>query len=338
LQEAEDWERFAHFAKADELIGAVDALQVVEDLALVARGVKDAQAAWKQLGPLPRDKREATWQRFRLACDAQYERLKPYFAELDAKRAANLASKQALVAEAEALVGQGAVGLAGSPADLAAKRAAGDRLKAIQQEWRAIGPVPREHDEEIWTRFRKACDAFFAQHRAELDARHQEQLANYNLKLALCVAADDLAKDCEEIIAALAGNAGGKFQHAKLGDPGERLRAVKELQASWKNIGHVPRDQVEAVWARFRAACDRVYATCKEHLDGIERQRQENLAKKQAIIAEAEDLLKHENARWFIDDLKQLQRQWREVGHVPRENMDELARRFQDINDRIYSL
>ena len=335
LHEAEDWERFAHFAKAEELSARVEALQEVGDFAAVARAVKQAQADWKRLGPLPRERREAAWGRFRAACDAQFARCQPYFAELDAQRLANLQRKLALAAEAERLAGQGPIGLAGSPADLADKRVAWDRFKAIQQEWRDIGPVPRERDQEVWARFRTACDAFFARHRAELDARHKEQLKNLTQKTGLCVAVEELAGECEEMSKLSGGAIGGRFQHARMNDPDERLRAVKDLQAKWKSVGHVPREQVESIWARFRTACDRVYATCKEHLDKREQERQANLARKQAIITEAEELLKHENARWFRDELKELQRQWKEIGHVPRESLDEITSAWQNICLRI---
>ena len=118
----------------------------------------------------------------------------------------------------------------------------------------------------------------------------------------------------------------------------ERLREVKDLQAKWKLIGHVPREQVEAIWSRFRTACDRVYATLKDHLAGLEKERQDNLAKKQALITEAEEILAHENARWFKDEIKDLQRRWREIGHVPREQMDAVGGRFKELCDRIYAL
>ncbi len=328
LQEAEDWARFAQFAKAEELAAAVEALSAVEDLAAVSQHVRRAQQDWKTLGPLPRDKRESAWHRFRTACDAQYERLKPYFAELDAARAANLERKRALLAEVGQLAGQAPIGLAGSPADRLAKKAAAERIKAIQQEWRGVGPVPREHDQELWTAFRAACDGFFGQHRAEISEQHQEFTANLERKQALCATAEALAAEAE------AGAADpGKAQ------PGsEVMRRIKDVQAAWKTIGHVPREHVETVWTRFRTACDRVYATLKEHIAALEAERQENLAKKRALLAEAEELLAHENAHWFKDDFRDLQRQYREIGYVPRENMDELAQRFREVFDKAMAL
>lgn len=329
LIEAEDWARFANLGNAETLIAEVEALAVVDDLALVANTIKRIQAGWKNLGPLPGDRREATWQRFKAACDVVYARLKPYYAELDAQRLANLERKRALLTEVEAIANAAPIGLAGSPADLMAKRTNAERMKALQQEWKTVGPVPREHDQELWTRFRAAGDAFFGKHRADIDARHQEYLTNLNLKQALCVAAEDLAKDCEALAAG---------EEARVRTDAERLREVKDIQAKWKLIGHVPRDQVEAIWSRFRTACDRVYATLKSHLDALEQERQANLAKKQALITEAEEILAHENARWFKDEIKDLQRRWREIGHVPREQMDVIGGRFKELCDRIYAL
>jgi hypothetical protein len=329
LIEAEDWARFANLGNAESLIAEIEALAAVEELSRVAAAIRSLQARWKDLGPLPGDRREATWQRFKGACDVVYERLKPHFAELDAQRLTNLERKRALLVECETIANATPIGLAGSPADLVAKRAGAERMKAIQQEWKAVGPVPREHDQELWTRFRAAADMFFSKHRAEIDARHQEFQGNLERKLALCVAAEALAKDCE---AEAAG------EEARIRTPMEKLSEIKDIQARWKDIGHVPRDQVEAVWSRFRAACDRVYATLKDHLAEQERVRQENLEKKRALITEAEEILAHENARWFKDEIKDLQRRWREIGHVPREQMDVVGGRFKELCDRIYAL
>jgi Domain of Unknown Function (DUF349) len=329
LIEAEDWARFANLGNAETVIAEIEALAVVEDLAVVAGTIKRVQAGWKNLGPLPGDRREATWQRYKAACDVVYERLKPYFAELDAQRLVNLERKRALLAEAETIANSAPIGLAGSPADIAAKRTNAERMKALQQEWKTGGPVPREHDQELWTRFRAAGDTFFGKHRADIDARHQEHTANLHNKEALCVAVENLAKDCEALAAG---------EEARVRTEAERLREVKDIQAKWKLIGHVPRDQVEAIWARFRTACDRVYATLKGHLEALEKEQQDNLAKKQALITEAEEILAHENARWFKDEIKELQRKWREIGHVPRDQMDVVGGRFKDLCEKIYQL
>lgn len=332
LREAEDWGRFQYLAKAEELTAEVEALASVEDFATIAKAVKDAQARWKANGPLPGDRRESAWQRFRTACDAQFTRCQPYFAELDSQRQDNLLKKRALIEELERLVANSdqTVGLTDSPADHSSKRGTAERIKAIQAEWRVIGPVPRENDKETWDRFRTTCDRFFTQHKGDINARHQEQQQNLNLKLALCVEAEDLAKELEAAIAA--------GDESKAMPPHERLKNVKELQASWKNIGYVPRDNVEATWTRFRTACDRVYATCQAHLASQEAERQANLVKKNTLLDEVEELLKHENARWFKDDFLDLQRQFREIGYIPREAMDTMGARSKDVFSRMQTV
>jgi Domain of Unknown Function (DUF349) len=320
-REAADWERFAHLAQAEELILRVQALAQEPDLAVVIAGVKQAHSAWKQLGPLPRDKGQEAWGRFKAICDAEFERAKPWFAAQDAERVQNLTRKQALLVELQSLTELAPVGLAGSPADIAARKAAHERIKAIQAEWKGIGQVPREHDGELWRTYRAVCDAYFAKFRDQMAARNAEHGENLTRKLGLIVAVEELAAEAES---------GQRTGNAVLAE-------VKRLQQTWKSIGHVPKDQADAIWDKWRTACDRVYATLKGHLAELDAQRQENLAKKEALIAEAEELAGHENARWFKDDVRELQLRWREIGHVPRERMDELNERFRAACDRVFA-
>ena len=319
-REAEDWERFTHLAHAETLITQVQALAELSELPEVANRIKQAHQAWKQLGPLPRDKGQEAWGRFKAACDAQFERCRPYFAELDAQRLSNLALKQALLVELQALTTTETIGLSGSPADQLAKRTAHERIKAIQAEWKIIGPVPRENDAELWRGYRDVCDAYFAKHRQHLTARNAEHGENLTKKLGLIVAVEDLAAQAE----------GGRA-------PNSLMAEIKRLQQSWKAVGHVPKDQADAIWDKWRTACDRVYAILKPYLAELDAQRLENAVKKDALINEVEELSKQENARWFKDDVIELQQKWRDIGHVPRERMDELADRFRAACDKILS-
>lgn len=325
VREAEDWERFARLSRAEELIAEVGRLGEEQDLSQVAGAVKRAHQRWKALGALPREKGQDAWLRFKTACDLQFERCRPWFAEQDAGRQANLDRKLALLGELEQLTAQGTVGLVGSPADLAARKAVAERVKAIQSEWKQLGPVPRARDEEVWHRYRKLCDGFYGLRRAEFDSRHQEQVANYNRKLALCVAAEELATDAEA----------GQQDAGRARPPQELLRNVKGLQEDWKAIGHVPREQADAIWARWRTACDRIYATLKGHFAELDAQRQASLERKLALVAELEELGRHENPHWFKEQVREAQQQWRELGHVPRDRMEEVNERFRVACERI---
>jgi predicted Rdx family selenoprotein len=116
------------------------------------------------------------------------------------------------------------------------------------------------------------------------------------------------------------------------------IRRIKDLQAQWKDIGHVPRDQVEPTWQQWKAALDRCWATVKDHTDAIAAERAANQAKKEALIAEAETIAAGENARWFKEDIKSLIKQWRDVGPCDRAIADELEVRFRSTCDRVLKL
>jgi len=320
LREDEDWRRFAALSRSEELIAEVDALATFEDLPRLAGRLKAANAAWKELGPLPGAKREEQWTKFKTACDRQFERCRAFFTEQDAQRVVNLEQKKVLLVEVEALVGQGTIGLTGSPADVAQKRVTAERLKAIQAQWKEIGPVPREHDQELWGRFRGLCDQFFAGANA---LRGQEEADNLARKQALCADAEALASAVESITGAVTG------------DRQRWLRQVKELQAQWKEIGFVPREDKDTVWTRFKAACDRVYAPLREQFAALDQERAANLQRKQQIIAELELLAGRGDADAVRDDAQRLQRQWREIGHVPREQVDAVSARFRELCERL---
>ncbi len=323
LNEAEDWERFGNLAKAGELIAAAEALDAVTELPTVLKELKRIQAAWKQVGPLPRAKAQAEWLRFKTVCDRQYDRLKPWFAEQDASRAANLERKLALLTEAEALAQRGPIGLAGSVADLQAKRAAADRFKAIQEEWKAVGPIPRERDDEVWKRFRAVGDHFYGKLREERAQFNASLEDNLKTKLALCSEAEQFAKD------AAAAKANGLLTDADV------LRRIRDLQEKFKTIGYVPKQEIDAVAVRWRAACAALYATVKGHTEKRAAEEKANLEKKLALITEVEQLAANENARWFKEDVREMQKKWKDIGFVPREQAEDLDRRFRAGCDRI---
>ncbi len=324
-REALAWERTAHLGHAEDLITQVEALATVEDLAQVANGVKQAHAAWKKLGSLPKDKGQAAWLRFKAACDTQFDRCTPHFEAQDAARAANLEAKKALIAEVTALLDEPSLGLTGSPADLADQKRRGEAITAAQDKWKSIGAVPREADQDLWRSWRTVLDRFYGARRAAFDARHAEQVANLNQKLGLMSELETLAGIAEA----------GQTEPGKKKPDHEVHARLRDLQQAWKNIGHVPRDHVETTWEKWRTTCDRVYATLKDYLAAQEAERQANLEAKLVLIKEVEDLSTLENPHWFKDDVREAQVKWRAVGYIPREKMDEVNDRFRTACDKI---
>lgn len=300
LREAEDWERFANVAKAEQLAVEVSALAEVQDLPTVARTVKDAHRRWKLIGPLPHDRERDLWQSFKAACDTQFDRCKIHFAEQDARRALAKTEKDRILAEAERLVGSARIGLAGSPAERAGKEAAAEGLKGLQAAWKSAGAAPREDDERLWQAFRSVCDGFFQGLNA---VRDQEFQANLHRKEAVLVELEKLA---------------GAVRATPTPSPNERerwLRQVKDLQGRWRDIGFVPRDNADGLQRRLRAACDTVYEASRSgEPDEDANEQVENLAAKLDFCARLEALAQQSDAR---EDAEQLRLRWAATGAVP---------------------
>ncbi len=287
----QEWQRWANKTRQEELCAAADALDQERDLARVATVIKDLQAEWKKLGPVPREAAQPLWEHFRGACDRNFIRCTPYFEAQDQLRVASLERKEAICQEAAAL------------ADSLAWRKGADQLKALQGEWKGLPFTTRKEEDPLYTRFRAACDTFFARRQAHYRELEQEQRANCEQKIKLCEAAEALAD-------------APVWQHSK---------NLRELQELWKGIGHAPREQDQQLWERFRGACDRFFAW-------IDAQRQENLAAKERLCQEVAALTATASASADLDKvaarLHEMQKEWKELGPVPNEVREEIWARF----------
>jgi hypothetical protein len=147
--------------------------------------------------------------------------------EQEGERVANLAKLVLLCERAEALKGS------------TEWKTTTEALKALQAQWKAIGPAgkTRAEADEVWQRFRTACDAFFERRKAAFAVEDEKRAANLKKKEAILARAEALA-DGDEVA-----------------DPDQVIRG---LMTEWKQVGHVPREQADDLWSRFRAACDKI--------------------------------------------------------------------------------
>jgi hypothetical protein len=327
LHEARDWERFNNVPKAEDLIARAEALAGSEDLEALHQAVKALQAEWKEVGPLPRERKDQLWDQFKTACDRVYEALQPLFAQRDEQRQAALETKEALIARLQAVLDEQVIGLAGSPAERDAQARKLETVQAMQAEWKAAGPAPREHDQGLWKRYKALLDRFYAARREHNQVLDQERVENLNAKLALCSAAVELAEDAERY---QSGQPVGRKSEPDF------MREVKDIQRQFRETGHVPRERHAEVRDRFKAACDRVYAVLEPWFEKQDSERAANLEIKQALIKELEELLEEERPDWFKDEVKAIQQKWRDAGQVPRKDMG-INDQFRDLCDRIFA-
>lgn len=213
-----------------------------------------------------------------------------------------VARKEALAVEAEKMA-----------VDSTQWKQAGDRYKAILDEWRTIRGVDKKTDEQLWKRFSKAREAFNRRrgsHFADLDRQRVTAKAR---KEELVAQAEALA-DSDEWNAAAA--------------------AYRDLMTEWKAAGRAHREADDALWVRFRGAQDRFFARRGEHFSARDTEFAENAEAKRALLAEAEtiDLSDPDGAR---ARLREIQERWEAIGKVPREEIRTLEGRLRGIEDKV---
>ncbi len=257
---------------------------------------------WREIGPVPRDKKEELWERFKAATSKINKKHQEYFENRKVEQKKNLEAKTVLCEKAEEIANL----------ELSSNKDWESRSKELielQKVWRTIGFAPKKDNNRIYERFRTACDKFFDGKR-EFYAQNKElQLNNLQVKTDLCVQAEAL-KDSTD--------------WKKTTD--EFIR----IQRKWKEVGPVPRKHSDAIWKRFRAACDFFFENKSNHFSHVDEKQVENLKLKKELIEEVKDYELTKNDDADLDQMKEFQRRWSEIGHVPYKEKDVVMNDFRD--------
>ena len=305
LREADDWRRFGNVAVQEQLCAKMEALRALEDPEAVARSIRDLQQQWRQAADVPRGQGEALWRRFKTAHDELWARCEAHFAAQAQARAENLAKKTALCERVEGV------------ADSTRWIETAEAIKQAQAEWKAIGPVSRGQEKVVWERFRVACDRFFTRRRTDLLQRKAVWGENLAKKEALCQKVEALAESTDWEPAAV---------------------EIRRLQAEWRAVGPVKKSRSEALWERFRGACDRFFTRYTQRHDIA---RAERIAAREAICAEVEALAAAsggEPPADLVATVRGVRQRWQQevaARGVDRERAVALEQRFQAAFDSV---
>jgi hypothetical protein len=258
---------------------------------------------WREVGPVPADKRTETWDRFRDATSKINHHHQEYFVNLKDEQKNNLQEKEVLCEKAEAL------------ADSEVENAKdwedkSKELIELQKVWKSIGFAPKKYNAKIYERFRAACDRFFDKKREYFAQNREEQENNLQLKTELCIQAEalqnstDWKKTTDELI---------------------------RLQKRWKTIGPVPVKLSDKIWKRFRAACDTFFNTKSKYFENIDSTYEENLKKKEELIHEIEKFELSTDENKNLEQLNDFQRRWSEIGFVPLKQKEAIQEKYREV-------
>ena len=305
LRDADEWQRWANLQIQSELCAEMEALVTEEDANLASRRMRELQGRWKAVALAPRLQGESVWRRFKKAQDAVYAKSSSHFEAQRDERAANLTRKTTLCERAEAL----------SASTDWVKTA--KEIQALQANWKTIGAIPRGRERAAWDRFRRACDMFFSRRHEDLQRRKDEWTTNLAAKVALIERAEALSEstDWEATSAAL-----------------------KALQVEWKAIGPVRRSKSDAVWQRFRGACDHFFERYKHRHKSEVHDR---VAAREAVLRGLGALVSPPAEvsggppAGLADRVAEARQQWQQVRGLPASIEADLAARFRDVTSRL---
>ncbi len=281
----------------EELAQRAEKLRDEPNLDRAGAALRELEHSWRQAKEAPKDKGEALWTRFKAARDEVRAKVDAHLAKQAEEQAANLRNKEALCEKAEAL------------AESTDWIKTAEALRALQAEWKASGPVAHALSQRIWERFRKPCDRFFTRFQEHREERGREWEQNLHKKEALCEKAEALA-------------ASTLWEEAAAG--------IKQLQAEWRAIGPVKKSRADAVWQRFRAACDLFFDRYKNrdaHAREAARQAREGICAELEALAPADAPLA-EPPGDLVGRVQAAQTAWRQAGGLPQDEMAALDQRF----------
>lgn len=265
--------------------------------------MQELQEKWKTIGMVPKENVQPLWDRFRAAETAFYDKHRAFVKQEDDLREANYQKKIGLCEKAEAL------------SESADWNATSNEFRKLQEAWKESGPVPRSKSEEIWNRFRNACDAFFTRKRAHFEEMDQAKTKNLEAKEALCQKLEAMDFDPQ--------------------DP-ESVKEVKAAIEEWKSIGMVPKEKVDAVWDRYSAILDK-FAEKRASVDPeFQKIASEAKAKKVSMISTVTALVETAGSNESADTVKKLQSDWRELPRTGAEEQ-ELFKKFRSACDDFFN-
>ena len=270
---------------------------------------RDIQNRWRETGPVPQQNFRDVNDTYQLYVTKFYDLvdINRELRDLDFKK--NLEQKTAFCEQAEAL--------AEDPNIVEAFK----ELQKLHEQWKDLGPVAKEYRDAIWERFRAATSVINKRYQAHFEGLKEQQVKNLEEKTLLCEQVEAIAE--KEITSSTQWNTLSK--------------EIEEIQAKWKAIGFATRKENQKIYDRFRAACDKFYAHKRASLTEFKDSMNANLEKKMAIIEEAEALKTSTDWKATGDRLIELQKQWKEIGAVPRKKSEQIWKRFRAACDAFFT-
>lgn len=290
-------------------------VNVEEDINQTYKNFKDVQERWRKAGPVPRANYNNVWKTYHHHIEIFYDflHLNRELRDLDFKH--NLEEKQKLVVRAEALAKEPDLGRAFR------------ELQALHKIWKEdIGPVGKEHRDQIWELFSSATKVLHQRRQdyyKEQDKFYEQNLENKK----------EIIKKIDEIGNKVSDN------HKALQ---QQIKQIEELRNDFFKAGKVPQKVNEKTWAEFKEALRKFNRGKNAYYKNIKKEQQRNLEKKRELLTLAIALKDSDEWDTTTHEMKRIQSEWKRIGHVPRKYSDKIWKEFKNACnhyfDRLHAL
>ena len=311
-----DYNKVQEAEKYDNLKKKYDIIDKIKDLVNREESInktfhdfRSLQNEWHSIGVVPQTSLKDLWENYHHYVEIFYDYIKinKELRDLDLKR--NLEAKVLLCEKAEELL------LEPNPVN------AFRFLQDFHNQWREVGPVPLESKNEIWERFKEATSQINKRHHEYFEKQKDDQKKNLDAKIALCEEVDAI----------------NLLEIKNFKEFDEQADKVVALQKIWRTIGFAPKKQNNKVYQRFRDSCDTFFEKKRGFYADNKEIQLNNLQLKTELCIQAETLQESSDWKATSDALIRLQKEWKEIGPVPRKQSERCWKRFRKACDHFFN-
>ena len=291
----------------EELKGLVN---LEEDMNTTYKSFKELQERWKKAGPIPRTNYNDVWRTYHHHVEIFYDflSLNRELRDLDFKY--NLEEKEKLCQRAEALQEEKDINKAFR------------ELQVLHKIWKEeIGPVAKEQREPIWQRFSEATKKIHQGRQEYFQDQDKKYQANLEEKQKIIGQIDEQAQSVAKT-------------HREIQ---KQIRQVEALREQFFQAGKVPQKDNEPTWAAFKSAVRSFNRSKNAFYKNLKKEQQDNLDQKKALLDRALELKDSEDWETATPEMKRIQQQWKEIGHVPRKYSDKIWKEFKEACNQYFN-
>ncbi|MCR5463286.1 MAG: DUF349 domain-containing protein [Bacteroidales bacterium] len=306
----QDAQREDNFVAKQAVIEDLKALvEKQEDVSSTFPAFRELQNRWREIGPVPATKFRDLNDTYQFYVEKFYDMVKINrdLRDLDFKK--NLEAKQEFCEAAEKLAEDDNV--------VEAFR----ELQKLHEQWKEYGPVAKEYRDSIWDRFKAATAVINKKYQAHFEGQKEKQQENLVEKTKLCEQVEAIAE--KEVKSS--------------GEWNQLSTEIEEIQKKWRTIGFATKKENQKIYDRFRAACDKFFARKREYYSQFKDSMNENMEKKLSIIEKVEALKDSKEWKKTTEAIIALQKEWKEIGAVPRKKSEQLWKRFRTACDEFFA-